>query len=102
MAEEQGAYKLLTNCPPCILFLEQGLELMQEASEPMGCGIFDFYKVFPRAFGERKDGVGGVRVGGGGCLPNLPQPRMEQLKFGGIHICRRMYLGLILPCALPR
>jgi len=25
VAEEQGANKLLTNCPSCILFLEQGL-----------------------------------------------------------------------------
>jgi len=52
MAKEQGANKLLTNCPPCILFLEQGLELMRESGEPMECGIFDFYKVFSRAFGE--------------------------------------------------
>jgi len=58
---------LLTNCPPCILFLEQGLELMRESGEPMECGIFDFYKVFSRAFGEEEDGVGGVRVGGGEC-----------------------------------
>jgi len=25
----------------------------------MECGIFDFYKVFSRAFGEEEDGVGG-------------------------------------------
>jgi len=25
----------------------------------MECGIFDFYKVFLRAFGEEEDGVGG-------------------------------------------
>jgi len=24
----------------------------------MECGIFDFYKVFSRAFGEEEDGVG--------------------------------------------
>ncbi|MCD4810596.1 MAG: hypothetical protein K8R17_11970 [Methanosarcinales archaeon] len=59
VAEEQGANKLLTNCPSCILFLEQGLELMREAGELMECGIFDFYKVFSRAFGEEEDGVGG-------------------------------------------
>ena len=52
MAKEQGANKLLTNCPSCILFLEQGLELMWESGEPLECGIFDFYKVFSRAFGE--------------------------------------------------
>ena len=57
MAKEQGANKLLTNCPPCILFLEQGRELMREAGEPMKCGIFDFYKVFSRAFGEVGDVV---------------------------------------------
>jgi len=59
MAEEQGAYMLLTNCPSCILSLEQGLELMRESGEPMECGIFDFYKVFSRAFGEEEDGAGG-------------------------------------------
>jgi len=25
----------------------------------MECGIFDFYEVFSRAFGEEEDGVGG-------------------------------------------
>ena len=29
---------------------------MWESGEPMECGIFDFYKVFPRAFGEGEDG----------------------------------------------
>jgi heterodisulfide reductase subunit B len=52
IAKEQGANKLLTNCPPCLLSLEQGLEFMREAGGPMECGIFDFYKVFSRAFGE--------------------------------------------------
>ena len=34
----------------------------------MECGIFDFYKVFSRAFGEEGRMVQGrVRVGGGGC-----------------------------------
>jgi len=28
----------------------------------MEFGIFDFYKVFSKAFGEEEDGVGGVRV----------------------------------------
>jgi hypothetical protein len=55
--KEQGANKLLTNCLPCILFLEQGRELRREAGEPMECGIFDLYKVFSRAFGkEGEDG----------------------------------------------
>jgi len=54
-----GCARVLTNCPPCILFLEQGLELMREAGEPIECGIFDFYKVFSRAFGEGEDGAGG-------------------------------------------
>jgi len=26
----------------------------------MECGIFDFYKVFSRAFGEKGDGAGGT------------------------------------------
>ena len=57
MAKEQGANKLLTNCPSCILSLKQGRELMRESGEPMKCGIFDFYKVFSRVFGEEVDGV---------------------------------------------
>ena len=59
MAKEEGVYMLLTNCPPCILSLEQDLELMRESGEPMECGIFDFYKVFSRAFSEEEDGAGG-------------------------------------------
>jgi len=59
LTKEEVAYKLLTNCPPCPLSLEQGLELMRELGEPMECGIVDFYKVFSRAFGEEEDGVEG-------------------------------------------
>ena len=60
MAKEQGAHKLLTNCPSCILSLKQELGLMRESGEPVECGIFDFYRVFSRAFGEEgKDGAGG-------------------------------------------
>jgi len=55
MSKEHGANKLLTNCPSCILSLEQGLEWMQESGEPMEFGIFDFYKVFSRAFGEEEE-----------------------------------------------
>ena len=51
---------LLTNCPSCILSLEQGLELMRKSGEPMEFGIFDFYKVFSRAFGEEEDGAAGT------------------------------------------
>ena len=57
MVEEEGAHDLLTNCPPCILFLEQGLELMPESGEPVECGIFDFYEVFSKAFGEEGNGA---------------------------------------------
>ena len=60
MAKEEGAHDLLTNCPAGPLFLEQGLELMRESGEPVECGIFDFYKVFSRAFGEEEDGVVGI------------------------------------------
>ena len=56
----RGCVRVLTNCPPYILFLEQGLELMRESSEPMERGIFDFYKVFSMAFGEGEDGAGGT------------------------------------------
>ena len=59
MAKEEGAYMLLTNCPSCTLSLEKELELMRESGEPMEFGIFDFYKVFSRAFGEEEDGAGG-------------------------------------------
>ena len=58
MAKEQGANKPLTQLPALYLFLKQGLELMWESGEPMECGIFDFYKVFSKAFGEEEDGVG--------------------------------------------
>jgi len=60
MAKEQGANKLLTNCPPCILFLEQELKLTWEAGGPTECGIFDFSKVFSRAFGEENNGATGT------------------------------------------
>jgi len=57
--KETGCSQALTNCPSCILSLEKGLELMRESGEPMECGIFDFYKMFSRAFGEEEDGAGG-------------------------------------------
>ena len=66
IAKEEVAYMLLTNCPSCILSLEKGLELMRESGEPMEFGIFDFYKVFSKAFDEEEEGQGGVRMGGGG------------------------------------
>jgi len=44
----------------CILSLEKGLELMRESGEPMGFGIFDFYKVFSNAFGEEGNGAAGT------------------------------------------
>jgi len=50
----------LTNYPSCILSLEQGLELMQESGEPMEFGIFDYSKVFSRAFGEWGNGAAGI------------------------------------------
>jgi len=59
MAEE-NALRALTNCPSCILSLEKGLELMWESGEPMEFGIFDFYKVFSRAFGEGGNGAAGT------------------------------------------
>ncbi len=53
---------LLTNCPSCILSLEKGLELMRESGEPMEFGIFDFSKVFSRAFDEEGDGGSGEQA----------------------------------------
>ena len=40
---------------------------MRESGEPMEFGIFDFYKVFSRAFGEEEDGAGGNWSGRWGC-----------------------------------
>ena len=48
----RGGIQALTNCPSCILSLENGLELMRESGEPMEFGIFDYSKVFTRTFGE--------------------------------------------------
>ena len=31
---------------------------MRESGEPMEFGIFDFYKVFSKAFGKEEDGAG--------------------------------------------
>ena len=36
---------------------------MRESNEPMECGIFDFYTVFSRAFGEEGNGAGGSKSG---------------------------------------
>jgi len=60
MAKDEGAYILLPNCPPCILFLEKGLELMRKSGEPMEFGIIDIYRVFSRAFGEEGNGAAGT------------------------------------------
>jgi len=51
---------LLTSYPSCILSLEKGLELMQESGEPMEFWIFDYSKVFSRAFGEWGNGAAGI------------------------------------------
>ena len=59
MAEED-ALRALTNCPFCILSSEKGLELIRESGEPMEFGIFDFSKVFSRAFGEGGNGAAGT------------------------------------------
>ena len=32
---------------------------MRDSGEPMELGIFDYYKVFSKAFGEKEDGAGG-------------------------------------------
>lgn len=52
VAKGEGVDGLLTNCPFCILSFERGLALMEEAGTPMEFEIFDFYKIFSRAFGE--------------------------------------------------
>ena len=60
MAKEEGAVQALTNCPSCILSFEKGLELMRESGDPMEFGIFNFYRVFSRAFGEGSNGAAGT------------------------------------------
>jgi len=66
---------------------------MREAGEPMEFGIFDFYKVFSRAFGEEEDGVGGdLEWKVGDVAPSLPtrigSPR-HPCSSGCIHIRSR-------------
>ena len=61
MTKEEGAYGALpTNCLPCIISSEKELEFMRESGEPLEFGIFDFYKMFSKAFGEEEDGAGGT------------------------------------------
>jgi fumarate reductase (CoM/CoB) subunit B len=50
IAKEEGIDGLLTNCPFCILSFERGLALKKEAGEDMEFEIFDFYKIFSRAY----------------------------------------------------
>ena len=71
MVKKQGANKLLTNCPPCPLFLEQGLEVMRELGEPMEAGFLIFTRCSQGLLVRRGMGQGGVRVGGGGHRPIL-------------------------------
>jgi len=59
----------LDNCPSCVLSLEKVLELMRESGEPMEFGIFNFYKVFSKAFGEGVMGQRGHRMEARGCRP---------------------------------
>ena len=61
--------------PVLYLTFEQGLELMRESGEPMEFGIFDFYKVFSRAFGEEEDGAGGSSNGRWGMSLITPHKR---------------------------
>jgi len=60
MAEKESMNRLLTQRSSCILSLKKGLELMRESGEPIELGIFDFYKVFSRAFGEEGNGAVGA------------------------------------------
>jgi len=64
MAEEQGANKLLTNCPPALyLIFRAGAGVDAGVGRAYGVRDFDFYKVFSRAFGEEEDGAGGSSNG---------------------------------------
>jgi len=56
MGKEQGAYMLLT----------------KESSEPMEFGIFDFYRVFSRAFSEGGNGGVGTQNGSRGMSSPTP------------------------------
>ena len=77
---------LLTNCPPCPLFLEQGPELMCELGEPMEFGIFDFYNVFSRVFGE-KDCRGDLECKLGGCR-HMPLISIRYVWGSKVYACK--------------
>ena len=48
---------------------------MRESGEPTEFGIFDFYKVFSRAFGEGGEwGSGDLEWKAGGCCPVRSTP----------------------------
>ena len=51
---------------------------MRESGELMEFGIFDFYKVFSRAFGEEDNGAAGLRMEARGWIShNLTTLRIE-------------------------
>ena len=56
MAEED-ALQALTQLPILYLIIREGAGVDAESGEPMEFGIFDFYKVFSRAFIEEGNGA---------------------------------------------
>ena len=52
-----GCVHAANELPALYLILGAGVEVIWESGEPVECGIFDFYKVFSRAFGEEGNGI---------------------------------------------
>ena len=65
---------------------------MREAGEPMECGIFDFYEVFSRAFGEEGDGAGGSSNGRWG----MSSPTSDCFAKSGASGDAQSYIDLVI------
>ena len=61
--------------------------MTQESGEPMEFGIFDFYKVFSRAFGEGGMGQVGVRMEGRGCC-HMPLISIRYVWGSKVYACK--------------
>ena len=61
MAKKEGAYELLTQLPVLYLILRAGAGVDVGVGQTMEFGIFDFFKVFSRVFGEGVMGRAGNR-----------------------------------------
>ena len=55
----RGCQQAADQMPVLYLILRAGADVDAGVWQAIGCGIFDFYKVFSRAFGEEEDGAVG-------------------------------------------